>query len=59
MGNITGNNTKKLTKEMIFNLSNFSRNERVNFMEKIRERYCFNCGRDHYKKVKCQCWNDE
>lgn len=46
-------------KDFIETLKKITDVQRVHIMNLIKGHFCEHCGREHFKKPACQCWNDE
>ncbi len=31
----------------------------LDVFSKLKEHFCEHCGRNHFERYKCQCWNEE
>lgn len=57
-------NLKDITQLLIPTLSEFSDQERIDFIVELSQYFCTTCGRLYKTKLTgfergCQCWNDE
>ncbi len=41
-------------------MEDMTEEQRVEFLNAVREKYCIYCGKDHSDSIlPCSCWNDE
>lgn len=51
---------KQLLSIVLPEIDELSREQRVEFLNKIRKKYCMHCGKNHEDSIfPCSCWNDE